>query len=67
MLQPFLHKDFTIRALGDRIHDLPQCITLYPDMPKDKAFGPYYTPIGGKTFCFLKNKLFKLNKNHIDL
>lgn len=50
MLQPFCHKDFGIRSLGDRIKDLNQCVTLYPDIPKDKAFGNYYTPMGGKIF-----------------
>lgn len=47
MLQPFCHKDFAIRTLGDRIKDLNQCVTLYPDIPKDKAFGAYYSPLGG--------------------
>lgn len=48
MLQPFCHKDFAIRSLGDRIKDLNQCVHLYPDIPKDKAFGNYYTPVVGK-------------------
>lgn len=48
MLQPFCHKDFGIRSIGDRIKDLNQCVTLYPDIPKDKAFSGYYTPISGK-------------------
>lgn len=50
MLQPFCHKDFGIRSIGDRIKDLNQCVTLYPDIPKDKAFGTYYTPISGECF-----------------
>lgn len=50
MLQPFCHKDFGIRSLGDRIKDLNQCVYLYPDIPKDKAFGNYYTPLGGKIY-----------------
>lgn len=50
MLQPFCSKDFGIRSLGDRIKDLPQCVTLYPDIPKDSAFGNYYSPIGGIKF-----------------
>ncbi|XP_062519356.1 signal transducer and activator of transcription 5B-like [Corticium candelabrum] len=44
-LQPWWAKDFSIRALADRIHDLPQLRYLYPDIPKDKAFGQYYSPI----------------------
>lgn len=58
MLQPFCHKDFGIRSLGDRIKDLNQCVYLYPDIPKDKAFGNYYTPLGGKIYQF---------KFHVDL
>lgn len=52
MLQPFCHKDFAIRSLGDRIKDLNQCVTLYPDTPKDRAFGAYYTPMAGKILFF---------------
>lgn len=48
MIQPFTHKDFAIRSLADRIKDLSQCVYLYPDIPKDKAFGSYYTPMGGE-------------------
>lgn len=51
MLQPFCHKDFAIRSLGDRIKDLSQCITLYPDIPKDQAFGSYYTQIRKYLHC----------------
>lgn len=49
MLQPFCHKDFAIRSLGDRIKDLNQCATLYPNIPKDRAFGNYYTPLDGES------------------
>lgn len=48
MIQPFTNKDFAIRSLGDRIKDLTQCVTLYPDIPKEKAFGAYFTPMVGK-------------------
>lgn len=44
MLQPFTSKDFAIRTLADRISDLKHLIYLYPDIPKDQAFGKYYTP-----------------------
>lgn len=47
MLQPFLAKDFAIRSLADRVYDLGQLVTLYPDVPKDHAFGQYYTPMMG--------------------
>ena len=45
MLQPFTSKDFTIRTLADRISDLKHLIYLFPDIPKDQAFGKYYTPL----------------------
>ncbi|XP_072020613.1 signal transducer and activator of transcription 5B-like isoform X2 [Amphiura filiformis] len=44
-LQPFTAEDFNIRTLADRIHDLPHLTNLYPDIPKDTAFGNLYTPI----------------------
>lgn len=43
MLQPFLAKDFAIRSLPDHIQDLAQLTTLYPNTPKEKAFGKLYT------------------------
>ncbi|XP_026271411.1 signal transducer and activator of transcription 5B isoform X3 [Frankliniella occidentalis] len=45
MLQPFTSKDFAIRSLPDRIADLQHLVHLYPDIPKDQAFGKYYTPL----------------------
>ncbi|XP_066300615.1 signal transducer and activator of transcription 5B-like isoform X1 [Branchiostoma lanceolatum] len=47
-LQPFTTRDFGIRSLADRIHDLPHLVNLYPDIPKDEAFSKYYTPIRDK-------------------
>lgn len=44
MLQPFTSKDFAIRTLADRISDLKHLMYLFPDIPKDQAFGKYYTP-----------------------
>lgn len=41
-LQPFCYKDLEIRSIADRIKDLHQCVTLYPDTPKDSVFGKYY-------------------------
>ncbi|CAG0897387.1 unnamed protein product [Darwinula stevensoni] len=43
--QPWTHRDLTIRSLPDRIHDLSRLTHLYPNIPKDDAFGRYYTPI----------------------
>uniref|UniRef100_A0A8C3P6P7 Signal transducer and activator of transcription n=1 Tax=Chrysemys picta bellii TaxID=8478 RepID=A0A8C3P6P7_CHRPI len=41
-IQPFSAKDLHIRSLGDRIRDLAQLRNLYPDKPKDQAFGSHY-------------------------
>lgn len=48
MLQPFTSKDFAIRSLADRISDLSHLVYLYPDIPKDQAFGKYYNPFKGE-------------------
>ncbi|XP_061181038.1 signal transducer and activator of transcription 5A-like [Saccostrea echinata] len=42
-LQPFSGKDFQIRGLAERINDLPQLLTLYPDIPKQIAFSRFMT------------------------
>lgn len=47
MLQPFLAKDFVIRSLPDHIQDLPQLQNLYPDTPKEVAFGKYFSSFPG--------------------
>lgn len=47
MLQPSTAKDFQIRSLADRIADYHHLHYLYPDIPKDVAFGKYYTPYQG--------------------
>lgn len=41
-IQPFSAKDLSIRSLGDRIRDLGQLRNLYPNVPKDQAFGSHY-------------------------
>lgn len=41
-IQPFSAKDLSIRSLGDRIRDLEQLRNLYPNTPKDQAFGSHY-------------------------
>ncbi|XP_074835598.1 signal transducer and activator of transcription 6 isoform X2 [Carettochelys insculpta] len=41
-IQPFSAKDLHIRSLGDRIRDLEKLRNLYPDKPKDQAFGIHY-------------------------
>lgn len=46
MLQPFTSKSFAIRPLADVIADLKYLLYLYPSIPKEQAFGKYYTPIG---------------------
>lgn len=47
MLQPFTSKAFAIRPLADVIADLTYLLYLYPNIPKEQAFGKYYTPMGG--------------------
>ena len=42
-LSPFTDKDFKIRSLADRVKDI-ECLTrLYPDIPKEEAFGKYWS------------------------
>ncbi|XP_065195187.1 signal transducer and activator of transcription 5B-like [Sycon ciliatum] len=43
-LQPWTARDFTVRALADRIHDLAELRCVYPNVDKDEVFGKYYTP-----------------------
>lgn len=43
MISPFTGNDFKIRKLADRISDLSPLVYLYPDKPKDIAFGKHYS------------------------
>jgi len=47
-LQPWNAKDFGIRSLADRIFDIHQLTNLYPDIPKEEAFGQLRTNEGGQ-------------------
>merc|ERR1712226_1667324 len=42
-LQPWNSRDFSIRNLADRIFDLPSLTHLFPDIPKEMAFGVFRT------------------------
>eukprot|EP00095_Tigriopus_kingsejongensis_P006372 maker-scaffold42_size484952-snap-gene-3.26 protein:Tk06372 transcript:maker-scaffold42_size484952-snap-gene-3.26-mRNA-1 annotation:"signal transducer and activator of transcription 5b" len=42
MLMPYTRKDLVIRSLPDRLSDYVQMLYLYPNIPKDVAFGKYY-------------------------
>ncbi|KAK7092646.1 signal transducer and activator of transcription 5B-like isoform X2 [Littorina saxatilis] len=42
-LAPYIAKDFSVRGLADRIHDLKNLTFLYPEIIKDDAFQKYYT------------------------
>ncbi|XP_055307610.1 signal transducer and transcription activator-like [Sitodiplosis mosellana] len=48
IMDPYLIKDFEIikpsRSIGDFLRKLDVCTHLYPDKPKDLAFGEYYAP-----------------------
>lgn len=48
MIEPFTNKHFEYRSLGDRINDLRQCVNLYPNIPKKKAFANYFSPKVGE-------------------
>lgn len=52
MLEPLTAKDLEHRCLADRIADLQILHFLYPDIPKNEAFGKYYTPYQRKFFKF---------------
>ncbi|OQR70404.1 signal transducer and activator of transcription 5A-like [Tropilaelaps mercedesae] len=43
MVQPSTAKDFQIRSLADRISDIKHIFNLYPDVPKNQAFGKHYS------------------------
>lgn len=47
MVHPLSGKDLVVRSLGDRMRDLHQCVTLYPNIAKDQVFGNYYSPAIG--------------------
>ncbi|XP_046843901.1 signal transducer and activator of transcription 5A-like isoform X2 [Xenia sp. Carnegie-2017] len=44
-IEPWSYKDLGRRNLSDRIKDLEELQYLYPDVPKDDAFGKFYTKI----------------------
>jgi len=37
-------EDLQIRSLANRIKDLEELKYLYPDIPKERAFGQYWSP-----------------------
>lgn len=43
---PFTSQDLRSIPISNRIKNLRQLITLYPDIPKDKAFQKFYRPSG---------------------
>ncbi|XP_037050734.1 signal transducer and activator of transcription 5A-like [Bradysia coprophila] len=43
MLEPYFSDDLKKRSLADRIRDLDQCVTLYPNIPKGLAFNRHYS------------------------
>ncbi len=42
-VEPYSRKDLSIRSLPDRINDCVQMRALYPNVPKNAAFGKYYS------------------------
>ena len=47
-LAPWNKHNLSMRSFADRLHDLNHLLILYPNEPKDKVFGKYYTPTPGK-------------------
>ncbi|XP_065222703.1 signal transducer and activator of transcription 5B-like isoform X2 [Planococcus citri] len=47
MVHPFTSKDFAVRTLPDTLNDLADLVYLYPNIPKEEAFGKYYSPFNG--------------------
>lgn len=45
MLEPFSSEDIGRRSLDDRVLDLHQCVSLYPNIPKDLAFEKHSIPV----------------------
>nr|DAA79942.1 TPA_inf: signal transducer and activator of transcription B [Anopheles melas] len=43
-IQPFTAKDLVVRSLVNRICDLDELTYLYPNIPKQEAFGQYTAP-----------------------
>ncbi|XP_041786047.1 signal transducer and transcription activator-like isoform X3 [Anopheles merus] len=44
-IQPFTAKDLVVRPLANRICDLGELMYLYPNIPKQEAFGRYTTSV----------------------
>ncbi|XP_067933839.1 signal transducer and activator of transcription 5A-like [Watersipora subatra] len=42
-IKPFTDKDFRVRSLADRIKDIKFLQYLYPQIPKETAFGKYWS------------------------
>lgn len=43
MTAPIFHEDLDAISLCDRIKNLNTCVNLYPNTPKYKVFGRFYT------------------------
>lgn len=48
MLEPYVDKDFKYptSSIGDLIKGIDECTHLYPNVPKEKAFGRFYKRVG---------------------
>jgi hypothetical protein len=60
MINPFTASDLGVRRLADKINDLKELLYLFPDTPKQEAFGPYFSrvqrPVDGYVASFLETK-----------
>ncbi|XP_067930158.1 signal transducer and transcription activator-like [Watersipora subatra] len=43
-LAPLTDKELRIRSLANRVKDINELTYLYPDIPKERAFGAYWSP-----------------------
>lgn len=47
-MSPFVENDLRVHSLSQRVLDLKECITLYPDIPKHESFGRMSKPKRGE-------------------
>lgn len=47
MVAPLFNKDLSAIPISDRVKVVNNCVTLYPDIPKEHAFREHYTSANG--------------------
>lgn len=51
-VEPWTNAHLQMRKFSDRLKDLEELVSLYPNIDKHAAFGPYYTNDGKKSGFF---------------